>query len=258
MTYIKYDVSNRVATITIDRPEALNALNRVVLEELKQVLDGIQPADVRCVIVTGAGEKAFVAGADVAEMARMTQAEAREFSGLGNAVFRKLETLPMPVIAAVNGFALGGGCELALACDIRLASEKAVFGQPEVGLGITAGFGGTQRLARTVGVGAAKEMLYSTRRVDAVHAERIGLVNAVVPVADLLPTAYALADQIVRQAPAAVRATKQAINRGFQTDLDSGLALEATLFASCFETADQREAMAAFAERRQPQPFQDR
>jgi len=258
MALVDCEVADFVATICINRPEQLNALNRATLEALDDAIGGLDQANVRAVIVTGTGEKAFVAGADVAEMAGLTRPEAAEFSRLGNAVFRRLETLPQPVIAAVNGYALGGGCELALACDIRLASTRAQFAQPEVGLGIPAGFGGTQRLARLIGPGLAKEMLYSAGRVSAERALAIGLVNAVYEPEALLPAARDLAARIARQAPRAVRVTKAALDRGLQLDLDSGLALESELFAQCFETADQREAMRAFTEKRPAEPFQDK
>jgi enoyl-CoA hydratase len=179
MEYIKYDQKGAYAILTISREKALNALNSAVLEELDQVLEAVNLDEVRCLIVTGAGVKAFVAGADIGEMSSLTKAEGTAFGKKGNDVFRKLELLPIPVIAAVNGFALGGGCEIAMSCDIRIASDNAVFGQPEVGLGITPGFGGTQRLARLVGPGMAKQMIFTARNIKADEALRIGLVNAV-------------------------------------------------------------------------------
>mgnify|MGYP005812756335 CR=1 FL=1 len=257
MSSVRYEVDEHVATLTIDREQSLNALDAEVLADLRTALDTVSD-DVRCLVVTGAGQKAFVAGADIAAMVTMSRGEARAFSELGNGVFRALEKLPIPSIAAIGGYALGGGCELALACDIRVASTRAVFGQPEVGLGITAGFGGTQRLARTVGVGIAKELLYSARRIDADRALQIGLVNAVVAPEELLATATALAREIASQAPGAVRATKRALTVGLPYDIDSAIAVEAECFASCFESADQREAMAAFVGHRKPAPFQDK
>ena len=212
----------------------------------------------RCVIITGAGEKAFVAGADIAEMSGLTKAEGKAFGKKGNDIFRKIETLPVPVIAAVNGFALGGGCELAMSCDIRIASENAVFAQPEVSLGITAGFGGTQRLARTIGVGKAKELLYTTSKVKAPEALALGLVNAVVPLENLMDEAMKLAEKIARNAPIAVRATKKAINDGLQVSIDEGVAIEEELFGSCFETLDQQNAMKAFVAKEKPAPFENR
>ena len=181
MEFIKYEVEGAVATITIDRQKALNALNSQVLDELSETLDAVDLNVVRAIILTGAGEKSFVAGADIGEMSTLTKAEGEAFGKKGNDVFRRLETFPVPVIAAVNGFALGGGCEIAMSCDIRICSENAVFGQPEVGLGITPGFGGTQRLARIISVGKAKEMIYSARNIKADEAYRIGLVNNVYP-----------------------------------------------------------------------------
>lgn len=256
MDDIRYEFSDGVAVLTITREDALNALNAEVLGELSSALDQAVADHARCLVITGAG-RAFVAGADVAAMAPMSQAEAKAFSELGNGVFRKLETLPIPSIAAVNGFALGGGCELALACDLRLASEKAIFAQPEVGLGITAGFGGTQRLSRLVGPGLAKEMLYTAGRVDATRAVAIGLVNAVYAPEELIAAAMEMAATIARQAPIAVRATKQAIADGAAVDMDAAIAIEVAAFAGCFETADQREGMGAFVEKRRPAPFQN-
>ena len=193
MEFIKYEVEGAVATITIDRQKALNALNSQVLDELSETLDAVDLNVVRAIILTGAGEKSFVAGADIGEMSTLTKAEGEAFGKKGNDVFRRLETFPVPVIAAVNGFALGGGCEIAMSCDIRICSENAVFGQPEVGLGITPGFGGTQRLARIISVGKAKEMIYSARNIKADEAYRIGLVNNVYPLEELIPAAKKLA-----------------------------------------------------------------
>ncbi|MDO8107599.1 enoyl-CoA hydratase-related protein [Isoptericola sp. b441] len=256
MSHVAYELSDQVATITITREEALNALDPDVLSELETAVDRVAADRARAVVVTGAG-RAFVAGADVARMSTFSVAQARAFSSLGNRVFRKLE-LGAPSIAAVNGYALGGGCELALACDLRLASDRAVFAQPEVGLGVTAGFGGTQRLARVVGPAVAKELLLTGRRLKADRALEVGLVNAVHAPDELLGAALALAEEIAQQAPAAVRATKAAIARGAHTDLDTALGIEVEEFASCFETADQREAMAAFVQKRPHSPFQDR
>ena len=255
MKYIKYEQKDYIGIITIDREKALNALNSDVLTELESVVDGISADDTRCVIITGAGQKSFVAGADIAEMCNETRAQAQTFSAKGNNVFRKIEKLPMPVIAAVNGFALGGGCELSLSCDIRIASENALFGQPEAGLGITAGFGGTQRLARTIGVGKAKELLYTCSKIKADEALKLGLVNAVYPIDQLMDECMKLAGKIARNAPIAVRATKKAINLGLQTDIDSAIQIEAELHASCFESQDQKNAMTAFLEKRKPDPF---
>ena len=187
MEFITYEVEGQVGIITINRPKALNALNSAVLDELDATIDGVDLDAVRCLILTGAGEKSFVAGADIAEMSTLTKEEGEAFGKKGNDIFRKIETLPIPVIAAVNGFALGGGCEISMSCDIRICSDNAVFGQPEVGLGITPGFGGTQRLARLVGPGMAKQMIYTARNIKADEAYRIGLVNAVYPQEELMP-----------------------------------------------------------------------
>ncbi len=240
-----------IATITINRPKALNCLNSAVLRELDEALEEIKKDDeIYVVILTGSGEKAFVAGADIIEMKDLSVMTGRNFSQLGNNIFRKLETLEKPVIAALNGFAIGGGCELAMACDIRIASTKAKFGQPEAGLGITPGFGGTQRLARLVGMGIAKELIYTGRIIDAAEAYRIGLVNKVVEMEKLMEEAKALANTIAANAPIAVRLCKTAINRGTQMDMDTAIAYEADVFAQCFSTEDQKEGMSAFLEKR--------
>ena len=246
MSFVLYEVKDSVAVITINRPEALNALNSAVLDELNAVIDGIDTAVVRAVVLTGAGEKSFVAGADIGEMSTLTKAEGEAFGKKGNDVFRKLETLPVPVIAAVNGFALGGGCELSMSCDIRICSDNAMFGQPEVGLGITPGFGGTQRLARTVGVGMAKQLIYTARNIKADEALRIGLVNAVYPQAELMDEALKMASTIAGNAPIAVRNCKKAIGDGLQVDIDAALVIEEKLFGDCFESYDQKEGMANF------------
>lgn len=229
MEFILYEVKDMVATITINRPKALNALNSQVLEELDATLDAVDLNTVRCLILTGAGDKSFVAGADIGEMSTLTKAEGEAFGKKGNDVFRKLETFPIPVIAAINGFALGGGCEISMSCDIRICSENAVFGQPEAGLGITPGFGGTQRLARVVSVGMAKQLIYTARNIKADEAYRIGLVNAVYPAEELIPQAEKLAATIAKNAPIAVRNCKKAINDGLQTDMDSALVIEEKL-----------------------------
>lgn len=249
MEFIKYEVEGAVATITIDRQKALNALNSQVLDELSETLDAVDLNVVRAIILTGAGEKSFVAGADIGEMSTLTKAEGEAFGKKGNDVFRRLETFPVPVIAAVNGFALGGGCEIAMSCDIRICSENAVFGQPEVGLGITPGFGGTQRFARIISVGKAKEMIYSARNIKADEAYRIGLVNNVYPLEELIPAAKKLASIIAANAPIAVRNCKKAINDGLQVDMDAAIVVEEKLFGDCFETEDQKAGMANFLEK---------
>ena len=255
MEFIKYETEGQIALLTIDRPKALNALNSNVLEELDQAIDAVDFQKVRVLIITGSGEKSFVAGADIAEMSNLTKEEGFAFAKKGNDIFRKIESLPIPVIAAVNGFALGGGCELSMACDIRICSENAVFGQPEAGLGITPGFGGTQRLARIIGIGRAKELIFSTSNIKADEAYRVGLVNHVYPVEELLPQAKKLASKIAANAPIAVRNCKKAINDGLQTDIDSAIVIEENLFGDCFETHDQKEGMGAFLEKRKEKNF---
>ena len=244
MEFIVYEQKGAYAVITISREKALNALNSAVLEELDKTIDAVDLQTVRCLIVTGAGAKSFVAGADIGEMSTLSKAEGEAFGKKGNDVFRKLETLPIPVIAAVNGFALGGGCELSMSCDIRICSDNAVFGQPEVGLGITPGFGGTQRLARLVGPGMAKQMIYTARNIKADEAYRIGLVNGVYPQEELLPAAEKMAAGIAKNAPIAVRNCKRAINNGLDVDMDEALIIEEKLFGNCFETEDQKYGMA--------------
>ncbi len=258
MNFITYEQDGFVGVITINRPKALNALNSDVLKELDACLDGINLETTRALILTGAGEKSFVAGADIGEMSTLTKAEGEAFGKIGNDVFRKLETFPIPVIAAINGFALGGGCEISMSCDIRICSENAVFGQPEVGLGITPGFGGTQRLARIIGVGKAKEMIYAATNVKAEEAYRIGLVNAVYPLEELMPAAKKLAGKIAKNAPIAVRACKKAINEGLDAVMDEAIVIEEKLFGSCFETEDQKEGMKAFLEHRKVEGFQNK
>jgi len=246
MEFVLYEQKGQYAIITINREKALNALNSAVLDELDKTLDSVDLDQVRCLILTGAGQKSFVAGADIAEMSTLTKAEGEAFGKKGNDVFRKLETFPIPVIAAVNGFALGGGCEISMSCDIRICSENAVFGQPEVGLGITPGFGGTQRLARLVG---AKQLIYTARNIKAPEAFRIGLVNAVYPQEELLPAAEKMAAGIAKNAPIAVRNCKKAINEGLQVDMDQAIVIEEKLFGDCFETEDQKYGMAFFLDK---------
>jgi len=258
MEYIKLSAQDGVGVLTISRPKALNALNDQVIRELDEALDMIDLDTVRALVVTGEGQKAFVAGADIAQMSGLTKAEAEQFGKLGNDVFRKLETLPIPTIAAICGFALGGGCEIAMSCDIRICSDTAVFGQPEVGLGITPGFGGTQRMARLIGMGKAKELIYTARKVKADEALAIGLVQAVYPVDTLMDEAMKMAARIAGNAPIAVRACKKAINDGCQVDMDNAIVIEEKLFGSCFETEDQKNAMSAFVEKRKPEPFVNR
>ena len=262
MEYILYEQKGAIATITINREKALNALNSQVLDELNATLDGVNLDEVRCLILTGAGEKSFVAGADIGEMSTLTKAEGEAFGKKGNDVFRKLETFPIPVIAAVNGFALGGGCEIAMSCDIRICSDNAMFGQPEVGLGITPGFGGTQRLARLVGAGMAKQLIYTARNIKSAEAYRIGLVNDVIAATvdeagnvtvsakdNLIAAAEKMATTIAQNAPIAVRNCKKAINEGLQVDMDKAIVIEEKLFGDCFETEDQKAGMGNFLEK---------
>ncbi|MFG6373646.1 MAG: enoyl-CoA hydratase/isomerase family protein [Oscillospiraceae bacterium] len=254
MALVELNCEGAVGVITINRPEALNALNPQVLSELKAAFESVDQNSVRCVVLTGAGEKSFVAGADIGSMSTMTKAEGEAFGKLGNDIFLMIENFPLPVIAAVNGFALGGGCELAMSCDIRLCSDNAMFGQPEVGLGITPGFGGTQRLARLVGMGMAKQLLYTARNIDATEALRIGLVNAVHPQAELMDAAKKMAATIAKNAPIAVRACKKAVNEGMQVSIDKAVVIEEKLFGDCFETHDQVEGMACFLSKEKPKP----
>ena len=254
---VRFEKKDNIALVTIDRPEALNALNSTVIAELEQVVTVLEnDSTVRAMILTGEG-RSFVAGADIGEQYPLDLDGGRRWGQRGSALFRRMERLEFPTIAAVNGFALGGGCELAMSCDIILASEKAKFGQPEVGLGITPGFSGTQRLPRRVGVAKAKELIFSGRMVKADEAERIGLVNAVYTPEALLDGAMEMARSFAKNAPIAVKYAKACIDRGMQTDIDSGIACENELFAMCFATADQKEGMGAFLEKRTAE-FQNR
>ena len=255
MKYIKYEEKDQYGLITLSREKALNALNRELLAELDNVLDYVNLRTVRCLVITGQGKRAFAAGADIGEMKNFTRKEAKAFGMLGNKIFRKVETLPVPVIAAVNGYALGGGCELAMSCDVRLCSDNAVFGQPEVSLGITPGFGGTQRLARLVGISAAKQMIYTACSISADEAYRIGLVSAVYPGAKLLEQAVKMAEQIAANAPIAVRGCKKAINQGIEAGMEQAVSLEAEVFGDCFGSREQLEGMTAFLERRKSSGF---
>ncbi|MGI6551382.1 MAG: short-chain-enoyl-CoA hydratase [Syntrophomonadales bacterium] len=242
-----------LAILTVNRPKALNALNDDTLKELSQAIDLVEADDeVKVLIVTGAG-KAFVAGADIVAMLAKNAVEGKAFTALGQGAINKLEKMLKPVIAAINGFALGGGCELAMACDIRIASETAKFGQPEVGLGIIPGFAGTQRMPRLIGTGMAKELIYSGNMIDANKALQIGLVNSVVPADQLMDEAKKLALKIASNAPLAVRFAKQAINEGMQVDIDRGQLIEQDLIAISFSTEDKKEGMTAFVEKRKPE-----
>ena len=259
MNNLLLEVEGPIAVLTINRPKALNALNSETLTELNEVLTEIEGRDdIKVVILTGSGEKSFVAGADISEMATKTCAEGKLFGNESNRVCWKIENFKRPVIAAINGFCLGGGCELAMSCDIRLASENASFGQPEVGLGITPGCGGTQRLARFVGAGKAKEMLYTARaNYTAQDALNMGLVNYVYPLENLLDEAVKLAEEIAAQAPIAVSLVKEAVNVGMQTDLNSALKFEGNCFAQCFATEDQKYGMAYFLDKNRDKPAKE-
>lgn len=263
MEFVTYEQKDMVGIITINREKALNALNSQVLDELSATFDAVDLDATRCLVLTGAGEKSFVAGADIGEMSTLTKAEGEAFGKKGNDVFLKIENFPIPVIAAVNGFALGGGCEISMSCDIRLCSDNAMFGQPEVGLGITPGFGGTQRLARLVSPGMAKQLIYTARNIKADEAYRIGLVNAVYSAEVdeagnvtasakdvLMAAALKMAAGIAAQAPIAVRNCKKAINEGLQTDINAAVAIEEKLFGDCFETEDQRAGMGNFLKKK--------
>ncbi len=246
-----------VAIVTINRPKALNALNKATLEEMLSCFTELgADRTVKAVIITGSGEKAFVAGADIAFMQGLNPDQGKVFGRLGHTLTRTIENLPQPVIAAVNGFALGGGCELALSCDMRLASDNAKFGQPEVTLGIIPGFGGTQRLPRLIGKGLACELLYSGKIIDAAEASRIGLVNRVVPQEKLMEECRELAVLIGSRGSAAVQLCKEVVNNGMEMDLTRACSYESDLFALCFAGDEQKEGMAAFLEKRSPK-FQD-
>lgn len=258
---IQLDIDNHIATITMNRPQALNALNEATLQELKQAVEYISScapakggdADVRVVILTGSGSKAFIAGADIKEMAAKSTGEAIAFAKLGQGVTEAIEKLPQPVIAAVNGFALGGGCEFAIACDFILGSENAVLGQPEVSLGITPGFGGCVRLAKFVGLPRARELIYTGRKVKAQEALAMGLLLEVVPLENLLPRAQEVARAIIAQSPLAVATCKSVINASQHVSTAQGLANEASAFGNLFDSHDQKEGMTAFVEKRKPE-----
>ena len=253
-----YEKKDHTAVITIDRPEALNALNTETLAELDTAFSrAAAEDDVYVVILTGAG-KAFVAGADIGQMKDMTPNEALAFAEAGNSLFMKIESLSKPVIAAVNGFALGGGCELTMACDIRLAGTKAKFGQPETSLGIPPGFGGTQRLPRIVGMSKAKELIFTAQVIGSDEALRIGLVSTVVPNEELMDTALNMANAISQNAQIAVRQSKAAIEKGMQCDIVTGLAFEAQAFGLCFSTEDQKDAMNAFTNKSKVEVFKNK
>ena len=244
--HLKIEERGQVAIMTISAPKSLNALNSTILGEIDEYLDEFEGGNYRCLIITGDGEKSFVAGADISEMAPLGAQQGETFGKRGANVFRRIETLPCPVIAAINGFALGGGCELAMACDIRLCSDNAKFGQPEVGLGIIPGFSGTVRLARLVGMGMAKQLIYTGKAIRADEALRIGLVNEVLTQAELMNRAIELAGQIAANAPLAVSAAKLCINTEYDMPAEDAIAFESRAFGLCFNTEDQKNGMQAF------------
>ena len=259
MSNVLLEMKDHVAVITINRPKALNALSTEVLSDLNSALAEVcQTKSIYALIITGAGEKSFVAGADIAEMKDKNTDEAATYGRFGNQIFSRIENFRCPVIAAVNGFALGGGCELAMACDIRIASSNARFAQPETGLGITPGFGGTQRLPRLVGAGIAKELIYSCRQIKADEALAIGLVNKVVEPENLMEEAMKLAKRIAANAPIAVANAKKAINDGLQTNMDAGVSIEVKEFSACFATEDQKLAMNAFVNKEKVEQFHNK
>lgn len=247
--FLKSASREGVLVMTISSPATLNALNSTILAEINDFVDNIDLKAVRVLVITGEG-KAFVAGADISQMSNLNEEEGFNFGVFGASVFKKIENLPIPVIAAVNGFALGGGCELAMACDIRIASEKAKFGQPEVGLGIIPGFSGTYRLPKLVGQGIAKALIYTGRMIDAAEALRIGLVNSVTAPEKLMLNVFALAANIVKNAPIAVTLAKRSINENYDLSAEDAISLENRYFSKCFATSDQKEGMAAFLGKR--------
>lgn len=256
MNTLLYESRGHIGILTINRPQALNAFNSEMVDELLALFPDLAKEKLRCLIITGAGEKAFMAGADIAEMNALPFDQAvHYYCDASNAAMEAVEQFPAPVIAAVNGYALGGGNELALSCDIRLASENAVFAQPEVSLGIMPGSGGIQRLMRAVGSGKAKELLYTTNRLKAEEALAVGLVNAVYSREDLMPAALAMAEKIASNAPVGVQSTKKIANASIGMTLPDSYRLELEAFGDCFKTNDQKMAMTAFVEKRKPEPF---
>jgi len=251
---ITVEKEDKIAVLTINRPKVLNSLNAETLAEIDAALEEMKrDSQIRALIITGAGDRAFIAGADIVYMSKLSPLEAKDFSRLGQVVFSKIENLPIPVIAAINGFALGGGCELACACDIRIASDKAKFGQPEVNLGLLPGFGGTQRLTRLVNPGLAKEIIFTADTYDVQFAQQIGLVNHIVPADELLSYCKDMAKRIAARGPVAVKLSKEAINEGLEMDVEKALIHEADLFGLVFTTSDHQEGMEAFINKRKPE-----
>ena len=259
MQCVLYESKENIAIITLSRQKALNALNVGMLTELRDIFKKIeQDKNIYAAIITGAGEKSFVAGADISEMKDLNLKQAHKFGTYGSSIFRNIEKSRVPVIAAINGYTLGGGLELALACDIRIASEDAIFGFPEVGLGIIPGYGGTQRLPRIIGISRAKKMMYTAERINARQALEIGLVDEITKKDDLIESAMNLASKIVSQAPIAVAYVKAAVNKGINVDIDTACLIETEFFARCFETQDQKNVMDAFLKKEKFGKFKNR
>ncbi len=263
MQYVLLETDGHKVTLTVNKPETLNALNTQVYQEIDEACTQIRKRlddgeDIRCLVVTGAGEKAFVAGADISEMSELNLTEGRKFGAVSNVAFRNLDTLPVPTVASLNGFTLGGGLELALACDIRIASAKAKLAFPETGLGITPGSGGTQRMSRLVGPAVAKDLIFTGRMLKADEALSLGIVNKVVEPEELKAATAEYVDLICSKAPIANRMAKQSINRGLQCDLDTALQIEVETFCQCFNTDDQKAAMKAFLDKSGPVEFKNR
>lgn len=259
MSLLKYEKEESIAKITLSRPKALNALNNEMLAELRDVFGKIKTdKDILSVIITGEGEKSFVAGADISEMKDLDERQGYKFGLFGSDIFKEIERAKVPVIASINGYALGGGLELALACDLRIASEDAIFGFPEVGLGIIPGYGGTQRLPRIIGISKAKRLLFTAERIDAGQALKIGLVDIVVPKGELSQKTMELAKRITSQAPVAVAAAKEAVDKGMDLKIDKAFALASRLFSGCFKTQDQKRAMAAFIKKEKFTKFENK
>lgn len=257
MQYIEFEIIDKIGLLRISREKALNALNSQVLKELEEVIDQVaNDQGIYCLVITGSGEKSFVAGADVNEMKNLDEEQARIFAQFGNKVFRKIEKLPMPTIAMINGYALGGGLELALACDLRIASDNAVFAFPEVGLGIIPGYGGTQRLSRLIGISGAKKLMFTAVRIKANEACIMGVVDEVFPAEELFDKVMDLAGMITHQAPIAVAKLKEAIELGANHNIDQALQIETSLFAQCFSTQDQKMAMTAFVNKEKLSRFE--